>query len=75
MQQTSRFRLVALFTLLCTLITPVAHAQTAVDGAVGGTVVDASGAIVSGATITVIANATSVKDKLSIGPRWHGTFA
>src|SRR5580704_7117074 len=61
MQQTPRFRLFALLTLLCTLITPIAHAQTAVDGAVGGTVIDASGAIVSGATITVIANATNAE--------------
>jgi outer membrane receptor protein involved in Fe transport len=61
MQQTPRFRPFALLTLLCTLITPIAHAQTAVDGAVGGTVVDAAGAIVSGATITVIANATNAE--------------
>jgi hypothetical protein len=61
MQQTSRFRVFALLTLLGTLIAPISRAQTAVDGAVGGTVVDASGAIVSGATIVVHQNATNAE--------------
>ena len=50
MLQTSRFRVFALLTLLGALIIPSSRAQTAVDGAVGGTVVDASNAIVGGAT-------------------------
>jgi hypothetical protein len=33
--------------------TPRAHAQTAVDGAIGGTVLDASGAVVANAAVTV----------------------
>ena len=61
MLQTSRFRVFALLILLGALITPNSHAQTAVDGAVGGTVVDASGAIVSGATVTVVDNATNAE--------------
>jgi hypothetical protein len=35
-----------------------AHAQTAVDGAVGGTVMDASGAVVPNATVTATEDAT-----------------
>ncbi len=61
MQQTSRFSFFALLALLCASITPVSHAQTAVDGAVGGTVVDTSGAIVADATITVHENATNAE--------------
>jgi hypothetical protein len=61
MLQTSRFRVFALLTLLGALIIPSSRAQTAVDGAVGGTVVDVSGAIVSGATITVVNNATNAE--------------
>ena len=61
MQPTSRFRVFALLTLLGTLTTPISRAQTAVDGAVGGTVIDTSGAIVSGATVTVRENATNAE--------------
>ena len=45
MPQISRFRVFALLILLGGLTTPASRAQTAVDGAVGGTVVDASGAM------------------------------
>jgi hypothetical protein len=61
MLRTSRFRVFALLMLLGTLITPSSHAQTAVDGAVGGTVVDASSAIVGGATVTVVNNGTNAE--------------
>src|ERR1700722_4409111 len=61
MQQTARFSFYALLTLLFSLIIPVSRAQTAVDGAVGGTVTDSSGSIVSGATITVQENATNAE--------------
>jgi hypothetical protein len=61
MPQTSRFRVFALLILLGALTTPNSRAQTAVDGAVGGTVVDASGAIVGGATVTVVNNATNAE--------------
>jgi hypothetical protein len=44
-----------------TLLAPVSQAQTAVDGAVGGTVVDTSGAIVSGAIVTVHDNETNAE--------------
>src|SRR5580700_5514476 len=59
MLQTSRFRVFALLILLGALIAPNSRAQTAVDGAVGGTVVDAAGAIVGGAT--VINNGTNAE--------------
>jgi Carboxypeptidase regulatory-like domain len=61
MFRTARFRVFALLVLLGALITPNSHAQTAVDGAVGGTVVDASNAIVSGATVTVLNNGTNAE--------------
>src|SRR5271154_5514927 len=61
MLRTSRFRVFALLILLGALIAPNSHAQTAVDGAVGGTVVDASGAIVGGATVTVVNNGTNAE--------------
>jgi hypothetical protein len=38
-----------------------AHAQTAVDGAIGGTVLDSTGAVVSGATIAVHNDATNAE--------------
>ena len=61
MPQIYRFRVFALLILLGTVITPASRAQTAVDGAVGGTVVDASNAIVGGATVTVVNNATNAE--------------
>ena len=61
MQPSSRLRFFVLLATMSTLIAPVSRAQTAVDGAVGGTVVDTSGAIVSGATITVHDNETNAE--------------
>src|ERR1700742_4965346 len=61
MLQSSRLRIFALLTFLAAPVVSVAHAQTAVDGAVGGTVTDSSGAIVSGAAITVHENATNAE--------------
>ena len=61
MPQISRFRVFALLILLGPLTTLNTPAQTAVDGAVGGTVVDASGAIVGGATVTVLNNGTNAE--------------
>lgn len=47
---------------LCLLTLPItAHAQTAVDGAIGGTITDTSGAVVSGAQIKVRNNATNAE--------------
>src|SRR5450631_381021 len=61
MPQIYRIRVFALLILLGTVITPASRAQTAVDGAVGGTVVDASNAIVGGATVTVVNNGTNAE--------------
>jgi Carboxypeptidase regulatory-like domain/TonB dependent receptor len=61
MFQPSRLRVFVFLTLLGSFMTPVCHAQTAVDGAVGGTVVDGSGAIVGSAKITVLENATDAE--------------
>lgn len=53
----SRVRVRIYFLLICLLFLPVvgsiAYAQTSVDGAVGGSVLDASDAVVPGATISV----------------------
>jgi Carboxypeptidase regulatory-like domain/TonB dependent receptor-like, beta-barrel len=56
----SKFSAIAIFILLFISIRWTA-AQTAVDGAVGGTVLDSSGAAVSGATVTVQNNETNAE--------------
>jgi Carboxypeptidase regulatory-like domain/TonB dependent receptor len=63
MPQTARVWCLTLLTVLIAFSAPSVLAQTAVDGAVGGTVADASGAIVSGATVTVLENATNAEQK------------
>jgi outer membrane receptor protein involved in Fe transport len=50
----------ACFVLILSLCT-FASAQTAVDGAIGGTVLDSTGAVVSGATVAVHNNATNAE--------------
>jgi hypothetical protein len=40
-------------------------AQSAVDGAIGGTVEDKTGAVVSGATVTIRSNGTNAEEKLT----------
>jgi hypothetical protein len=42
-----------------------AHAQSAVDGAIGGTVQDASGSVIPGATIVVHSNATNAEQTVT----------
>ena len=49
------------FSSLVLLIASVAHAQTAVDGAVGGNVLDSTGAVVPNATVTVHNNGTNAE--------------
>src|ERR1700722_18179669 len=63
MPQTARVWCLTLLTVLIAFSAPSVLAQTAVDGAVGGTVADTSGAIVSGATVTVLENATNAEQK------------
>ena len=53
--------LVHAFIAIIFLICPVLHAQTAVDGAIGGTVLDSSGAVVSGAAVAVHNNGTNAE--------------
>jgi hypothetical protein len=61
MSQRIRTALGLLLVLCLFSIAHVLKAQTAVDGAVGGTVVDASGAVVSGATVVVHSNNTNAE--------------
>ena len=58
----SRFVL-SLFFLLLTLA-PIAHAQTAVDGAIGGTVLDSTGAVVPNAAVLVHNNGTNAEQRV-----------
>jgi hypothetical protein len=51
----------SLAAILCFLFTPASKAQTAVDGAIGGTVVDSTGAVISGAAVGVLNNATNAQ--------------
>ncbi|WP_058187509.1 TonB-dependent receptor [Terracidiphilus gabretensis] len=44
---------------------PVAHAQTAVTGAISGVVADASGAVVPNATVTIINTGTNAKQVIT----------
>ncbi len=53
-----RFRFYLLVASLV-LFSFISHAQTAVDGAIGGTVADHAGAVVPGATVTVRSNQTN----------------
>ena len=61
MQLTSRISVIAMLVLLSTVMVSPCRAQTAVDGAIGGTVLDVSSAIVSGSAITVHQNATNAE--------------
>ena len=47
--------------LVISLAASFAYGQTAVDGAVGGTVMDASGAVLSDASIKVKSNSTAIE--------------
>lgn len=55
--------------LACLLITfglvPLMHGQTAVDGAIGGTVLDSSDAVVANATVTVRSNGTNAEQVIT----------
>lgn len=62
LQSVKRGRLAALVAFLFLLaFMPIAHAQTAVDGAIGGTVLDSTGAVVPNATILVHNNGTNAE--------------
>src|SRR5438270_6541638 len=50
--------------VLILLFSPFAHAQTAVDGAIGGTVLDTTGAVVSGASVSVHNNGTNAEQNV-----------
>jgi carboxypeptidase family protein len=46
---------------ICAGLCQQAHGQSAVDGAIGGTVADTSGAVISGATIMIRSNGTNAE--------------
>jgi len=57
--------------LAANTLAPVAYAQTAVTGALSGTVSDATGAVVPGATVTVVDAATDAKQVLKTNAEGH----
>ena len=59
-----KFFLRAAGTLSFAALGSISMAQTAVDGAIGGTVTDASGAVVANAAVTVHSNATNAESTL-----------
>jgi len=63
MSNHSRFRRVLVPACLAFLVAlcPSVHAQTAVDGAIGGTVLDSSGAVVAGAAVVVHNDGTNAE--------------
>jgi len=54
-----------LVALLCVVAGGYGHGQSAVDGAIGGTVQDASGLPIPGATILIISNTTNAEQKVT----------
>ncbi|HEV2487541.1 MAG TPA: TonB-dependent receptor [Terracidiphilus sp.] len=54
-------RAVLAFLLLSLVLLPVAPAQSAVDGAIGGTVLDSTGAVIPNATVLVHNNGTNAE--------------
>ena len=61
-QRCSSFHRGAVLTVLLMSISVVAtHAQSAVDGAIGGTVLDSTGAVVPSATVLAISNGTNAR--------------
>ena len=61
----SVFLCLAICVLIPILASTAADAQTAVDGAIGGTVVDTSGAVVTNATITVHNSGTNAEQVIT----------
>src|ERR1700761_6259798 len=51
---------ILLFALSFVVTMPTAHAQISGQGAIAGTVTDASGAVIPGATVTAVENSTGV---------------
>jgi hypothetical protein len=58
-------RLACFISLVSLALIPIVHAQTAVDGAIGGTVQDSTGALISGATIVVHNAATNAEQSVT----------
>jgi Carboxypeptidase regulatory-like domain/TonB dependent receptor len=52
---------VALAAIVCAGVCTEAHAQSAVDGAIGGTIQDATGAAISGAKVVIRSNETNAQ--------------
>lgn len=59
--KTIRSRTIWAVLLLAFAVLPVAYAQTAVDGAIGGTVLDTSGAVVPNANVLAVNNGTNAQ--------------
>ncbi|WP_263382728.1 TonB-dependent receptor [Granulicella arctica] len=55
----------AMFAVACTAVSVGAYGQSAVDGAIAGTVEDAGGAVVPGATVVIHSNKTNAEQTLT----------
>ena len=65
MPQRSRLHLLPVLLALFFSLTSFSHAQSTTQGAIAGTVQDASGAVISGATVTLHNNGTNAEIKLT----------
>ena len=61
-----------LFPLMMFFVCGLTNAQSIVTGAINGTVTDASGAVVEGANVTLVSEATQETQTAVTGP--NGTF-
>ncbi|MGA2218265.1 MAG: carboxypeptidase regulatory-like domain-containing protein, partial [Terracidiphilus sp.] len=67
--------LLAMTGLVATITAPIAHAQNAVTGAISGEVSDGSGAVVPGATVTVVDTSTNAQQVVKTNAEGRYTVA
>lgn len=75
MPQRYAFRFLSCFSLFILLIPCLAYGQSATTGMISGVVTDSSGAVLPGATVTLIQQATSVKQTATTGSDGRYVFA
>ena len=75
MPQRYAFRFLSCFSLFILLVPCLAYGQSATTGMISGVVTDSSGAVLPGATVTLIQQATSVKQTATTGSDGRYVFA